>query len=213
MDHQISGENNQLGFDIDILHFRKEGGGVWMRVPYWVYRVRNIFVSPPLIFAFFSRSYEIEAHGIVWPLATSIVLVGVLIRIWAQQHLHYRLKEHKQLTMTGPYGFVRNPLYVGNTMMCVGATVASGLLWLIPITFFWCIGTYSIVIHYEEKHLLEKYGEAYRQYLSKVARWFPKRPGLKNMGLINESLYSTMLVELPGVFILLPYVIKEFLWI
>jgi hypothetical protein len=112
---------------------------------------------------------------------------------------------------TGPYGFVRNPLYIGNTIMCVGSTIASELLWLIPIIIFWCIGTYSIVIRYEEKHLLEKYGDAYRQYLSDVPRWFPKRLRLKNMELMNEYLYQTVFVEVAGVTILLPFVIKEVL--
>lgn len=182
-----------------------------MPVPHWVYRGRNFFVCPPLIFAFISLSYETEADGIVWTLGTGIVLVGIVLRIWAQQHLHYRLKGHKQLTATGPYGFVRNPLYIGNTIMCVGATIASELLWLIPITIFWCIGIYSIVIRYEEEHLLEKYGDAYRKYLSEIARWFPKGPSLRNWELINEYLYQTVLVELPGVLILLPYVIKEIL--
>jgi protein-S-isoprenylcysteine O-methyltransferase Ste14 len=180
-----------------------------MPVPDWVYRRRNFFVCPPLIFACISVSYETETDGIIWPLGTGIVLVGIVLRIWAQQHLHYRLKGHKQLTTTGPYGFVRNPLYIGNTMMCVGATIASELLWLIPITIFWCIGIYSIVIRYEEEHLLEKYGDAYRKYLSEIARWFPKGQSLRNLGLINEYLYQTVFVELPGVFILLPYVIKE----
>jgi protein-S-isoprenylcysteine O-methyltransferase Ste14 len=182
-----------------------------MPVPHWVYRGRNFFVCPPLIFAFISLSHEIETDWIIWPLGTGIVLLGTVLRIWALEHLHYRLKRHKQLTTTGPYGFVRNPLYIANTMMCVGATIASELLWLIPIAIFWCIGIYSIVIRYEEEHLLEKYGDAYRRYLSEVARWFPKRPSLRNMGLINKYLYQTVFTELPGVSILLPYVIKEIL--
>jgi protein-S-isoprenylcysteine O-methyltransferase Ste14 len=163
----------------------------------------------PLVFAFFSHTGELENDGIIWILGTGIVFVGIALRIWAQQHLHYRLEIHKQLTTTGPYGFVRNPLYIGSIIMCVSATITSELLWLIPITIFWCIGTYSIVIRYEEEHLLDKYGDAYRKYLLQVPRWFPKNLSLKKMGLINKYLYQTGLVELPGVFILLPYIIKE----
>ena len=107
-----------------------------MSVPRWVYRVRNFFAGAPLFFAFISHAYEIEADGIIWPLGVGIVLVGIALRIWAQQHLRYRLKVHKQLTTTGPYEFVRNPLYIGNAIMCVGATIASELLWMIPITIY-----------------------------------------------------------------------------
>lgn len=69
--------------------------------------------------------------------------------------------------------------------------------------------TYSIVIRYEEARLLNKYGDAYRRYLLEVPRWFPQMARLKSLELINKYLYQTVLVELPCMLILLPYVIKE----
>ena len=182
-----------------------------MSVPYWVFRIRNFLVCPPLIFALVFDVYEIEAEEIIWPLAVTIVLLGVALRIWAQQHVHHRLIGHKQLTTSGPYEFVRNPLYIGNIILCVGAVTASELLWLIPVTIFWCLGTYSIVIRYEEEHLLKKYGDAYRRYLLEVPRWLPKISSLRNrnMGLINQYFYRTILVELSSLLVLSPYVLKE----
>ncbi len=185
-----------------------------MSVPYWVFRIRNFLACPPLIFAFLCHFFEVEAEEIVWPLGVSILLLGVALRIWAQQHVHHRLIGHKQLTITGPYQFVRNPLYIGNIILCVGAVVASELLWLIPVTIFWCLGSYSIVIRYEEEHLLKKYGDAYRRYLLEVPRWFPKisSVGNRNLGLVNQYLYRTILVELCSLFLLLPYIVKEILY-
>jgi hypothetical protein len=94
-------------------------------------------------------------------------------------------------------------------MICVSATIVSELLWLIPVTLFWCIGTYSIVIRYEEARLLNKYGDEYHRYLLEVPRWFPKMARLKNLELINEHLYQAVFVELPCLLIMLPFVIKE----
>lgn len=182
-----------------------------MSVPRWVYRFRSYLACPPLFIAFFSRFYEIESDSIIWPLGVGIILVGIALRIWAQQHLHHRLRVHKQFTTTGPYEFVRNPLYIGNVIICVGASIISELLWLIPITFFWCIGTYSIVIRYEEKSLLNRYGDTYRRYLLEVPRWALKISSLKNMGLIEQYLFQAVLVELPCLLVFLPYVIKEFI--
>ena len=177
----------------------------------WVYRFRNYLVSLPLILAFVINHYEVEAHGLIWPLAVITVLAGIALRIWGQQHLHYRMGMSKQLTTTGPYRFVRNPLYIGNTIMCVGATIASELLWLIPITFFWCWVIYSFVVRYEEGHLLEKYRDGYGRYLLKVPRWFPKELRFKNLDLINGNIYRVASIELTGVLILIPYIIKEIL--
>jgi len=182
-----------------------------MTVPRWIYRFRNYLVSPPLILALAINDYEAEMDGFIWPLAVIIVLMGIALRIWGQQHLHYRVGVRKQLTTTGPYEFLRNPLYIGNMIMCVGATIASELLWLIPITIFWCIGIYSIVIRYEEGHLLEKYRDGYYRYLCKVPRWLPKGLSFRNIDLINKNLYRVAPIELSGVFILLPYIIKEIL--
>jgi len=104
-----------------------------------------------------------------------IFISGLFLRIWAQQHLHYRLKIHKRLTVTGPYSLVRNPMYIGNILICSGLTIISELLWILPITLFYNFGLYSLVIRYEEVHLIEKYGESYRKYKEKVPRWLPKK--------------------------------------
>jgi protein-S-isoprenylcysteine O-methyltransferase Ste14 len=182
-----------------------------MSVPYWVYRTRNFLACPPLLFAFLCHFYEIEAEEIIWPLGACVVVLGVALRIWAQQHVHHRLIGHKQLTTSGPYQFVRNPLYIGNIILCVGAVITSELLWLIPVTIFWCLGIYSIVVRYEEEHLLKKYGDAYCRYLKEVSRWLPGRSSLRSrkMGLFNQYLYQTILVELSSLCLLLPYLVKE----
>jgi protein-S-isoprenylcysteine O-methyltransferase Ste14 len=175
----------------------------------WIYRFRGYLVSPPLIFSLVWFRWEIEAEYFIWPLGIGLVLIGVILRIWAQQHLHYRLKFHKSLTATGPYLFVRNPIYIGNTLICLGVTVTSELLWFCPITVFWCLGIYSFVVRYEEAHLSEKYGDAYREYRGEVPRWFPRGPHFENLGLINENFGSSISCEVWCLLILIPYILKD----
>jgi len=179
-----------------------------MLVPKCVYRFRGYLITPPIIFAIFCFGYETESE-FIWPLGVSLFIFGVALRIWAQQHLHYRLKVHKRLTVTGPYSFIRNPVYIGNTLICLSATVISELLWLVPITFFYCLVIYSLVVRYEESHLLDKYGESYRKYMKEVPRWLPKVICLKNLGLINEYFQQSIVSEIQCVFLLLPYFLKE----
>ena len=114
------------------------------------YRFRGLLISLPLMIALFSFVYETEVDWLIWPLGGSVFFLGLVLRIWSQQHLHYRLKVKKRLTTTGPYSFVRNPAYVGNTLMYLGAIVTSELLWLAPIALFYCFSIYSLVVHYEE---------------------------------------------------------------
>jgi protein-S-isoprenylcysteine O-methyltransferase Ste14 len=184
-----------------------------MRVPKWVYRSRAALLSPPLIFATFWFRFEIENNLLVWPLAISIFCIGLAIRIWAQQHLHYTFRKARprQLVTTGPYRFVRNSLYIGNILIGVGATVASGLLWLAPVTLIWWTVVYSFVVRYEESHLLEQHGEAYRKYMAEVPRWSPRRISLKNAEFINGFFGRSVLIETRCIWALAPFILKEIL--
>lgn len=179
-----------------------------MLVPKWVYRFRGYLVAQPFIFAFFWFYWETEEY-FVWPLGICLFLMGVALRIWAQQHLHYRLKVRKRLTTTGPYSFVTNPLYIGNILMCLGAIVISELLWLFPLTLFYCLGIYSLVVRYEESHLLYKYGESYRRYMVEVPRWLPKVIRLKNLGLINKYFHQSIVAEIHCSLLVLPFILEE----
>jgi protein-S-isoprenylcysteine O-methyltransferase Ste14 len=180
-----------------------------MSIPRIAYRLRGVLIAPPYIFALLCFSYETENDWVIWPIGVSIFLLGFLLRIWAQQHLHYRLHVRKHFTKTGPYFFVRNPIYLGNILLCLGCVVVSELLWFVPIAFFYCFGIYSLVVRYEEGHLSEKYGEPYRQFMLEVPRWFPKGICLKYLGLINEYFNQSIVSEIQCVFLLLPYFLKE----
>jgi len=137
------------------------------------YQLRGALVAPAYIFTIFCTYRESE-HLIVFTLGMALFALGLLLRIWAQMHLHYRLKEHKVLTMTGPYAMVRNPIYIGNTFILVGTTLIAELVWFAPVMLLACMITYALTVRYEERHLSEKYGEPYREYLAKVPRWVPQ---------------------------------------
>jgi len=174
------------------------------------YRLRGFLIAAPLILALFSVCYETENDWLIWPVGVLVFVSGLLLRIWAQQHLHYRLKIRKTLTTTGPYSFVRNPIYLGNILICLGLVTVSELLWFVPIALLYCFSVYSLVVSYEERHLLDKYGESYRQYLSQVPRWIPRRTCCQNLGFTNEYLRQSVKVEIHFILLVLPFVVKEF---
>jgi len=175
------------------------------------YRLRGFLVSLPLMIGLFSFVYETEVDWLIWPLGGSVFFLGLVLRIWSQQHLHYRLKVKKYLITAGPYSFIRNPIYIGNMLMCLGAIVTSELLWLGPITLFYCFSIYSLVVRYEEDHLLEKYGESYQRYLLEVPRWLPRTIRFRNVDLINRYFLTSVVAEIHCPLLLLPYVLKEFI--
>ncbi|MFN3466161.1 MAG: methyltransferase family protein [Candidatus Brocadiales bacterium] len=182
-----------------------------MSISKWIYHFRGILVSLPLIFAVACFYGETENDILTWPLGGMIFFFGLLLRTWARRHCAYLQKGYKHLATTGPYSFVRNPLYIGNTLMCLGATILSELLWLVPFTLFYCACLYSFVVRHEEARLLVRYGESYRRYMSEIPRWFPDVVSFKSIRLIYEYLRTSLVPEASCMLILLPYIFKELL--
>ena len=75
------------------------------------------------------------------------------------------------LTTAGIYRYVRNPMYVGMLVIAAGLGVAFASDWTLvmvpPVAFVMHFG----VVVREERYLEAKFGEPYRQYKARAARW------------------------------------------
>ena len=110
-----------------------------------------------------------------------VVGAGELLRLWAVRHIgvisRTRSDRLGPLISTGPFGWVRNPLYIGNLWLWVGFTVSAGLVWLLPPIVVLLAIEYHAIVRWEEGLLEARLGEAYRVYVSQVPRWIPRRWG------------------------------------
>jgi protein-S-isoprenylcysteine O-methyltransferase Ste14 len=100
----------------------------------------------------------------------AIGLIGLLIRAYAAGYLH----KQEVLTMTGPYAYTRNPLYLGSSLLALGAGVAtrswiSAALLLVYFAVF-----YSMVMRREELELRQRHGAAFDAYAKAVPLFFPR---------------------------------------
>ena len=77
------------------------------------------------------------------------------------------IKVGQQLIRTGPYRFVRNPMYTGILVALVGAVAATGVL-LAFLLFGIIVIAIWMKIRAEEEILLETFGEEYLQYRKDV---------------------------------------------
>lgn len=76
----------------------------------------------------------------------------------------------------GPYRFVRNPMYTGVLMVSMSLGVALGT-WLLPLAGSVVFTLFALRTRTEEKYLIERFGNQYRDYMARVGRFFPKLPG------------------------------------
>jgi len=82
-------------------------------------------------------------------------------------------KEKTQLVFTGPFAYVRNPIYGLSQLLAVMAVliVPSPLMILIGITH---IILMQWEVRREEVYLLATHGDSYAAYLSNVGRFIPR---------------------------------------
>jgi protein-S-isoprenylcysteine O-methyltransferase Ste14 len=80
----------------------------------------------------------------------------------------------KYMVGSGPYRYVRNPMYLAVISIILGQALLlgsvsllaySGVVWLLFHLFVWT---------YEEPTLRKQFGESYRVYQTRVRRWWPR---------------------------------------
>jgi protein-S-isoprenylcysteine O-methyltransferase Ste14 len=120
--------------------------------------------------------------GLIWAGAL-VVALGELIRLVAVREIgvisRTRSDRLGPLVSSGPFGWVRNPLYIGNVLLWVGFTTSARLLWLLAPVVVLLMVEYHAIVRWEETLLESRLGDAYRDYVSRVPRWIPRPPGVR----------------------------------
>src|SRR5689334_10223147 len=73
----------------------------------------------------------------------------------------------------GPYRLVRNPMYTGILLLGGSLGVALGT-WLLPLLAAVIFTLLALRTKTEEKYLIERFGDQYRDYMTRVGRFLPK---------------------------------------
>ncbi len=131
------------------------------------------FIIAMLIFA--RPTIESLAAGFL------VALIGEMIRFWGVSIAGSETRTTgvvgaTNLITDGPFGHVRNPLYVGNILMYVGCGIMSNALppWLTLAAFVWFAIQYHLIVSREEDHLRTAFGEEYERYCQNVPRFIPR---------------------------------------
>ena len=70
----------------------------------------------------------------------------------------------------GPYRISRHPFYFTGFLTMFGMGIASAS-WVVLLCAFLWIAFFYIVVPTEERFLLEKYSNTYREYMNRTPRW------------------------------------------
>jgi isoprenylcysteine carboxyl methyltransferase (ICMT) family protein YpbQ len=113
-------------------------------------------------------------------LGTLLVVIGELFRIYSVAFIGSISRTRKgslggALVTSGPFAFVRNPLYVANFFILFGFAVLSASFGLVLFSVLLFAFQYYWIVQYEEGLLAAKFGQAYADYQLQVPAWMPKK--------------------------------------
>jgi protein-S-isoprenylcysteine O-methyltransferase Ste14 len=114
-----------------------------------------------------------------------ISVLGLLLRGWAAGHL----AKDRELATSGPYAYVRNPLYAGTLIVALGIVVASRNIWLGVLFGTVFVLVYLPAIELEEQHLREIF-PGYEAYGKAIRRWVPVAKWKEAPRMFTWSLYK-----------------------
>lgn len=150
-------------------------GDTWSRV------ARRIRV--PLGFIFAVVYIWLARPTRTWLIAGTLVLLpGLVLRGLASGHV----QKDKQLTISGPYAYTRNPLYLGSLMLAGGFAIAARSWWIVAVMLLMFTVIYVPVIAGEERYLRQTFPE-YDDYARHVPRMLPRLTPYRS----RQSAYSS----------------------
>ena len=148
--------------------------------------IAGVIAPPPLIFL----AAVLVGLGLEWALRADIGLgriglaVGLLtvaeavaIALWARRQfikggtsIRPDMPSEAILT-TGPFRFMRNPLYLSLASLQIGIGIAASMAWVIVLAIpALAVIRYGVIAR-EERYLERKFGETYLNYKNSVRRW------------------------------------------
>jgi protein-S-isoprenylcysteine O-methyltransferase Ste14 len=108
-----------------------------------------------------------QPAAVAWSLA--LVIPGLWLRGYASGYV----KKNQELTTTGPYAWVRNPLYLGSILIAAGFAVAL-LSWAVALALtIMFVAIYVPVIASEERFLRATF-PGFEAYCRQVPRLIPR---------------------------------------
>jgi len=149
----------------------------------------RVWCPPPFLFAggylvawFLDRRLPFELDGggagaLQTVIGTALLAGGLSLMGWALltfARARTAIVPHRParvLVQSGPYRHTRNPMYVGLTSAYIGLAFVLNDAWPFVVLPLVLLALVRLAVDREERYLLRKFGDAYRDYGRQVRRW------------------------------------------
>jgi protein-S-isoprenylcysteine O-methyltransferase Ste14 len=136
-------------------------------------RFAGVRVGVILVVLLLLRGRTLKGHGAVsdpWleGIGLAVFLLGLALAVWARVYLGRNWgmpmsqKADPELVTTGPYRFIRHPIYSGIILAMIGTTIAVSLYWLVAVVLLGAYFVYSAIA--EERFMAGRFPDSYPEY-------------------------------------------------
>ena len=126
---------------------------------------------------FFKGHHPIVSSPVLQGIGMALFLMGLGLAVWGRVYLGRNWgtpmseKLDAELVTTGPYEYIRNPIYSGIILAAIGTTVAVSWYWLVAVVLMGAYFVYSATI---EEHTMERlFPNAYPAYKRSTKKLIP----------------------------------------
>jgi protein-S-isoprenylcysteine O-methyltransferase Ste14 len=168
------------------------------RIGGWLFR-RRTSLPIPIVLVLLVVPAPVRTAASIAAAGVALVAAGELLRLFAVRHIgvisRTRSERLGPLVSTGPFAWVRNPLYIGNVLLWTGFGLSAGFPAFAAAIAALLAFEYHAIVRWEETLLEARLGPLYRSYAARVPRWIPSRwpePGQKTPARFSwgETLFS-----------------------
>jgi len=117
--------------------------------------------------------------------AISLIVLGLATRMYASGFV----LKNKELSTTGPYAFMRHPLYTGNIMILMGLCLINGFFWSFITAFIFLWFYYPTAIEYEDRKLKSLFPDTWEEWAFMTPALLPK---MDLKGTLNGKIFSKL---------------------
>ena len=126
-------------------------------------------------------------HPLPWPglddwparlVGYGLGIAGIALVAWSAATLARAgttVRPHRgadRLVTDGPFRWRRNPIYMGDVLILLGIAQLTHNIWFAILAPVFALAVFWLAIVPEERHLEERFGQAYVDYKARTRRWF-----------------------------------------
>lgn len=131
------------------------------------------WIADTFFFRYTTFLNELVPNAIRIPLGVVVLGVSAYLAKTGLSIVFGKVRETPAVIREGVFNVVRHPVYLSEILLYLGLLMLSisliaAIIWIIAIVFL------HYISRYEEKLLLERFGEGYKMYMQEVPMWFPR---------------------------------------